>query len=452
MRRHLAWLFFLGCSPTPAQKAPDIQLPIFDASAVQIDAGPAPVSVTVFLGGAPEPGVLVAFQDASGAVLGTATTDKKGTASRVLPAGSQVTVLLGSAATTLAIYTYVGVEPGDALAVVDPTVAGSLVTAIVDALPPNPPAATATFLGHIGTCTTYFGQTPAAMYAWPECVNNGKFPLLVLAQGGSGPPSLGYAFQKDNTITDPDAGTASITVSGNWSTTVGTWTIDASNVPTSATVSASFAEIANGIPDALAGVPPASFETHPGYADFVQSEVVASFPPGNIADVQMASIATRAPTPALDGNVTIDLGQLLPAITGASADFATDPARPTVSWKTGGSLASADGTFVRVDCMHTDDAALQTSVKWQLVVPPSATSVQVPALPPEADAWTSSGVGLYSTPTVVTVDGLGGYAQLRKLAATVPPPDVTAKTSPPFIPPLPKDGTVRLTLYGPSPD
>jgi len=378
MRRHLALLLLLGCSPSPAQKPPDnLQLPDFDASAVQLDAGPAPVTVTVFLNGSPEPGALVAFQDAAGAVVGTATTDKKGTASKVLPAGSQVTVLLGSAATSLAIYTYVGVEPGDALSVVDPTSTASYITATINALPPNPPAATATYLAYIGTCLTYFGQTPASFYASPGCTGTGKFPLLVLAQGANGPPSLGYSFQKDNAITDPDAGTASITVSGKWSTNVGSWTIDASNVPALANiVSATFGEIASDVSHAITLVPPATFETHPGYADFVQSEISAVFPAGNSSDLELGAIATRAPAPALGGSITMDFAQLLPAITSATTDFASDPARPTTSWKTAGPLASADGSFVRFEWIQLGDGGQQTPTSWELVVPPAASSAK----------------------------------------------------------------------------
>jgi hypothetical protein len=147
----LALLGLLECSPTPTQLPPDdFQLPSFDASTFQLDAGAQPVSVTVFLGGAPEPGVLVAFQDATGAVLGSAKTDAKGTAAMVVPAGSQVTAMLGTPGSgSLAIYTYVGVEPGDALSVVDPASYGAFAASLV-ALPPNPPSATSFYEAHIG--------------------------------------------------------------------------------------------------------------------------------------------------------------------------------------------------------------------------------------------------------------------------------------------------------------
>ena len=456
-----ALLGLIECSPSPAQLPPDGgQLPPFDASATAIDAGPLPVTVTVFAGGAPEPGVLVAFQDATGAVLGSSKTDAKGTVSRVVTAGSQVSVMLGTPGSgSLALYTYVGVEPGDALSVVDPGSYGSA-TATLTALPPSPPPAASYFEAYVGSCGTSVAQLPATLYLSQGCVGlDGKFPLLVLASG-TAPSSLAYAFAKDNELVGLDAGTTTLSLSGKWSTQVGTWTIDAVNVPSSASsVNAAFGEIANDISHAQlstpASVPDAgaasSFETHPGYADSVQSEVNVTFPTGNFTDTEIAAIATRTAPPALDGQATIDLAQLLPAITGASVDFASDPPRPTISWKTAGSLVSADGTFVSFHWVQGQDGSVPATITWQLVVPASATNVHVPALPPEANAWTPSGAQLGGPPTVVTVDGLSGYARLRNLAAALPPPNLLANAQGPYVPPLRKDGTVRLTLYGPSP-
>ena len=457
-----ALLGLIECSPSPAQLPPDGgQLPPFDASATAIDAGPLPVTVTVFAGGAPEPGVLVAFQDATGAVLGSSKTDPKGTTSRVVTAGSQVSVMLGTPGSgSLALYTYVGVEPGDALSVVDPGSYGSA-SATLTALPPGPPPAASYFEAYAGSCGTYVPQLPATMSLSPGCVGpGGKFPLLVLARG-TAPSSLAYAFAKDNALAPPDAGTTTLSLSGKWSTQVGTWTIDAVDVPSSAgSVNAAFGEIANEVSYAQLSAPatapdagaPSSFETHPGYADSVQSEVNVTFPTGNFTDTEIAAIATRTAPPALDGQATIDLAQLLPAITGASVDFVSDPPRPTVSWKTAGSLASADGTFVSFQWVQLQDGGAAAAViTWQLVVPASATNVHVPALPPEASAWTPSGAQPGGPPTVVTVDGLSGYARLRNLAAALPPPNLLVNAQGPYVPPLRKDGTVRLTLYGPSP-
>ena len=371
-----ALLGLIECSPTPAQLPPDdFQLPVFDASAIQVDAGPQPVTVTVFSGSAPEPGVLVAFQDATGAVLGSVKTDAKGTASRVVMiAGSQVTVLLGTPGTgSLAIYTYVGVEPGDALSVVDP---GSYAAATISvtALPPNPPTAASYYLANIGSCGTYIPQLPASMSLGPGCIGpDGKFPVLVIASDASS-QTLAYAFRKDNTVGGLDAGSTTVALSGNWSTQVGTWTIDTPNVPPAASyLTEAFGELANGVSYAQhatamvmgdAGAPPSSFETHPGYADAVQSEVSTLLPASNFNDTELLAIATRTAAPAQGGNATIDLAQLLPAITSATFDLTSDPVRPSVSWTSAGPLTSTDGTFVSLSGRRPTTAAraVRTSV------------------------------------------------------------------------------------------
>lgn len=60
-----------------------------NASDSSVDAGPQPVTVNVLLAGAPESGVLVVFQDASGAVVTTATTGATGSVSQLVVAGSR---------------------------------------------------------------------------------------------------------------------------------------------------------------------------------------------------------------------------------------------------------------------------------------------------------------------------------------------------------------------------
>ncbi len=437
----------IDCSPTPPQSRPDAQQPPpLDGSTI-LDAGPPPITVTVYLNAQPEPGVLVAFQDASGAALGTATTDAKGTASKVLPAGSQVTVLLGSPTAPVALYTYVGVEPGDALAVIDPATYNGSIAVTLDAIPPKPPNGAFAFTGAVGDCSTGFGQPPAVISATPECYGADRFPVLVLAESSVGPP-LGYTFSKDNLV-DVDAGTASVALAGSWLTQTGTWNITASNPPANAlSTSVAFDEVANKVARSAWQTPPGAFVTHPGYPDFVQSEADAWFSVPNASDVAIGGIATRAPAPALGGSASFDLTQLLPTITSTASDFVTAPPRPSVSWKATGSLTSADGSFVHVDWVQFA-GGLQQSLSWDFVVPPGVTCVQAPSLPPEAAAWTPAGTIFASTsPTVVTVDGLSGYARLRNVAVR-PRPHVTA-TAPPFVPPLPQDGTVHLTMYGPN--
>ena len=97
-----------GDTSTPSDAAPE----------AAPDAG-VPVVVTVVGAAGVEPGVTIVFDDPSGALLGTQTTDASGRASGVVAAGGSVTALLGDPNMFVSPITIAGVVPGDALTVVD---------------------------------------------------------------------------------------------------------------------------------------------------------------------------------------------------------------------------------------------------------------------------------------------------------------------------------------------
>ncbi|HEY2515261.1 MAG TPA: hypothetical protein VGI39_30550, partial [Polyangiaceae bacterium] len=110
-----------------------------DADASGQDAGPAtgPVTMNTTLVGAPEPGVLVVFQDSQGAVLTYGTTDGAGAFTSVVPSGSQVTVIFNHG-DSVRFETVTALTPGDVLTAADPGVP-RFATLDVNALPSDPP-------------------------------------------------------------------------------------------------------------------------------------------------------------------------------------------------------------------------------------------------------------------------------------------------------------------------
>src|ERR1700728_3368888 len=74
-----------------ALPGPDATIPVSDSGTADSggpdtaisDAGPQPLTLTVLVGGAPEPGVTIVFQDDTGVFLSTSTTDSAGTVTQI---------------------------------------------------------------------------------------------------------------------------------------------------------------------------------------------------------------------------------------------------------------------------------------------------------------------------------------------------------------------------------
>ncbi|MGH7271378.1 MAG: hypothetical protein ACREJ3_13195, partial [Polyangiaceae bacterium] len=365
----------------PDALAPDVAVP---------DAGPAPVTVRVTNLLGPESGVLIAFQDPSGQVIATGTTDSLGVVMSVVPAGSQVTAVMGwnprpmTAAliqgpgagpvtvpppANVALVTVEGAQPGDVLAIVDPSnVAFPNPTVSIDSLPDAAaPPGTAFYTVAVGNCQSSFTAPPVQIGLTPECEANGVFPVLVTAQGGAdaGYAPLGFTYQNGNALA-LDGGVAHVTMNGSWSMSMSSQTIAVTNATSDGYTYLGVGEVANGVPvSSLTSVVPDAdggatsvFTGHPSYPAFVQSEAnhqTATYPSQGIS-----AIASRSMDSADGGRTTFDLSTLLPFISSATlAAGAPDSgmaASPTVSWETdGGSLASADGVIVVFNWTATED-------------------------------------------------------------------------------------------------
>ena len=90
---------------------------------------------------------------------------------------------------------------------------------------------------------------------------------------------------------------------------------------------------------------------------------------------------------------------------------------------------------------------------WTFVVPPTATSVRVPEIPAASSPLTpDAGVGFDSIPLVASVEAsfVPNYAALRSVFASLPATGYPNKAV--MLPPLPSDGTVRVTAFSFSAD
>ncbi|HTB72617.1 MAG TPA: hypothetical protein VK762_05220 [Polyangiaceae bacterium] len=423
------------------------------------DAAPTTVSVLVVNDHGPESGVTVVFQDAAGNPVATATTDASGTATQVAVAGSQVTVVMGSLQ-NVQIVTFEGVAPGDVLTAhdaTDTTFANTQVS--IDGLPDaGPPPGTGSYTVNIGPCSGSFTDLPGLVYLSPDCENRGKFPVLVQAVSSDpeDPEPIGFTYQTGNAL-PLDGGVAHVSLSGAWTTTFSTQSIAVSNFDfTDLTGYTAFSEIADGISSGIPSIVVSqdgsavnSFFGHPGYATAVQSEANQSGNRGS--GVAISAVATRsAPSPD-GGAASFDYSQFLPLLDAVTLD-SSQPGQPVVSWVTeAGSLASASGTIVTIAWNALADGGDYLPGTWTIVAPPTATSVKAPALPPAVAAWAPpAGAQFASPPNVIVVQGsfLPGYAQLRALFSTLPAPssllyDQFSLSG--VVPPLPVDGTLKLT-------
>lgn len=424
-----------------------------DAPNPDADAAPLPIALQTRNASGPEANVAIVFSDPAGAFVAQATTGATGQLVEPLPAGAtQVTALFGEAgAAQRALVTYVDIAPGDSLTLVDPTLAPTP-TVTVAALPAGQPPTAIAYQAIVGNCDGMsFDAPPGTVTLSAGCSASGTFPLLVLASGAAG--YVGYAFQNGNPLA-ADAGAASVNVGGTWQTTFGTQSIQLTGTWPPAVLGVS--EIAGGVPfvQSRSLASPGNgftYDTHPGYADFIQSEIDVPSAAGGTQ-----SIATRGAPPTdaeLDGGVTFDPSQLMPSITAAAVADTPSVARPTVSWTSSAPLSGAAGAFAHFDWLETTDSGLAIDIAWTLVVPPGTSSVEAPALPPALDAWAPAQAGGASfsagSPAVIVVqgDGLSGYGALRAAAgAFLVAPPINQGV---LLPPLPADGTLLATAFAP---
>ena len=466
--------FDSGTTPETSVDSSTMDVTVMEASVdAPVEAGPQPVTVVVTNAAGPEQGVPVVFQQATGAVIASATTNAAGMVSQLQPAGVQVTVVLGTA-TAPSLFTIEQVAPGDTLAVYDPSADVTTAQVSVDSWSDAGPSGTASYEVDVGSCSSFGAGPPVVVFLGTSCAVAGQFPVLVTSFDVNG-AVLGYAWQKGNTLPG-DGGVAHVAVSGAWSTATDTQTVTTDSPPPFALANSDngylgFSAIASGMGMERAntyfgsigaddGGVTSPFLYADGFPDFLQSEAnVSNYgTSGGNAGVSISAIATRGSSDAGSATTNLDITQLLPPIQTASVDSTTNPVQPNVTWDMGdaGSVASADGVVVAFTWSGSNDGGAFANGRWTIVAPPTASSAQVPALPAaQAGFGPFAGAFFTTDPAVIIVEAsfLPGYAQLRAQAGTVA---LTSEfnsnlsyssSSPIVVPPLPVNGTLRMTAF-----
>jgi hypothetical protein len=412
-------------------------------AATEAEAGPPAVTVLVTsVLGAPLSNVAVVFHDATGAVLETKKTDTTGVASRVVDAGALVTVAVGNSSTR-ELVTYLGVKPGDSLTVVDR--ASFVPISVTISGPSSPPTGTLgySFFAGLDACSGANDGPRAVLPLDVNCIAGAKFPVLAFARDGTG-NDLGFAFKKDVMYT-----ATAIDVSGlpAWSTTPSFFRLSVKNTAGhTGPIGTAFGQIANGIAYTQTdtfNVDGNRFDVYPGYADAFQWEanVRGTLPTAQIVN----AVVQRGPTTLT--NVTVDLAMLLPDFTGGAIDT-SDVSRPSITWTTSATLAGmAVGGGAMLTWTATDADGGTSIGAWAFVLPPAATTVKAPAMPPELAAWIPSAAVVVDPPLVLFIasDAIASYDAFRAGAATSLSQLNPAYEYADAEPTLPVDGLARVT-------
>ncbi|HEY2516442.1 MAG TPA: hypothetical protein VGI39_36480, partial [Polyangiaceae bacterium] len=451
-------------APVDATNPADVSIP--DTSTppadVQPDTTPAPVSMTVLdpASQLPVAGIPIVFSDATGAVLASATTTANGTATNVMPAGGMVTVVLGTT-TNPQLVTIVGVEPGDSLTALN---LGSTPISQLDILgfPAGPPPQASNFEFFAGACGSQAPSPPLLFEVDPACQLRGQTSIVVQPLDANGAPLAQFAVAKGIPLLDAgidEAGGVPFSFGDAGYTNLATTEIlFANGVPSTGFTSDAngyliLTELIGGLPlqnstsfvlsqvDASTSNP---FTAHGNVAEAVQGEAqITDYTNGGTA---RTAIASRGPAPADGGAAALDMSQLLPVFGGVATVDSTDATRPILSWGSdAGAPAGIDGAYAGVGWYGTGQNGT-----WLFVVPPTATSVKAPALPDTLSAYgpnVEAGTPYFPLTGAAYVEGtfIANYAQLRATFASLPTPLVNGNQATNVVPPLPVDGTMRIT-------
>ena len=459
--------------PDASDAAPDDAAP--DASDAGLDAGPADaspegqVTMNVTLNGAPEPGVLVVFQDSEGAILTSGTTDATGAFASVVPAGSQVTVVLLDG-NNVELETVTALAPGDVLTANNPGPQHG-VTVDVTSVPANPPAGTTQdeFVAGDSCLQNATPGTTGPFTIYAQCLGSaGQLSLLAYALDTNF-NELAFTFQKGISVLD-DGGFDGFPVSftGTWSPPA---TVELSTplsaVPMGTLVyeESSGGEItaeSPGPPIGLVaedgGLQDYSFAatSHPGYPDAVQVEgsVFAANAPANA--IAMQARATRITPPTSGGAIAVDVTNMLPPIMSASfgaGDAGASP--PAITWTTAAPLSEADAVVAWV--WGSASPLSDVYMTWTFFGPATTTSFSFPTLPPGATPFDPGLLAstVVNPPVVYAIDVsfFGGYGDFKTGFASFLPGQGLTGNEPAngVVPLLPSLGSARVTTYSAPP-
>jgi len=194
-----------------------------------------------------------------------------------------------------------------------------------------------------------------------------------------------------------------------------------------------------------------AFTMHPGYPDFVQSEVIDTLSLSGGSVFSLAAGATRS-APSATSQVT-SLGlSTLPLFTKSSASAGANdagaPSRPVVTWTSTGSLSAAAGIVAQVQWNTPPvDGGGFVYGAWTILAPSTATSIVAPALPASMSGVSPSATSsITTTPAVGAIQAtfLPSYAVLRSKFGILPIFSTSGSVNL-NLPPLPVNGTLFVT-------
>lgn len=419
-----------------------------------VDASPpAPLGVTVTVteDALPKNSVRVILHDAAGVVIGEKTTDATGKVLLAI-APSMVTVLLSrgtGGGSSVSPVSFAGVADGDKLVVaavadagVNPVVVGqySVSSSLAGV------AATATdfqVTAGAGCPGSGVATAPVVVDLFAGCLAP-KNAVLAYATDTTG--LLGYGFAKD--VAKPAAGPPPgiINVGPLDYTAPGSTALKTSNAPGNVNANANLYGIANGAGFGIIYTTGTlfnndlAFQTPTGFAEAYQS--VVSFDEYNASSTSTRLFVRREAVPANNILTSADYAAALPRITDAPLTKPT-PARPEVTVTSAASLGGADGG---VATFHWSNSIAETSGSWTIVVPPSTTTIKIPALPGDAAAFVPEGNVSIDDLIFIEATQLPGYKELKRLPIQ---PNFGIDLGSNSSKPLPSPGTVRVSRWTP---
>ena len=172
--------------PDPGAGAPDAGVP----------TAAGLVSIVVTLGGAPQEGVIVYFQNADSSLVASTTTDASGLASATMVAGGFVTAITPSMTpvqTEPAVSTFAGVKPGDVLTL-DAIIETQLNVFSTAPLDPNSPSDVDYYLVY-STCSDGYTLVEPETQTSLDQSRTGLGDMMVVTTNGFQGAPIDYLYQ-----------------------------------------------------------------------------------------------------------------------------------------------------------------------------------------------------------------------------------------------------------------
>jgi hypothetical protein len=373
----------------------------------------------------------VVFQHADGTVVQRLDTDDNGEATSTVDAGDMVTVARISHDNYNELFTFVGVKPGDHLhtgfprSVLFENAYGDLSLKIA------PFQGAVLYLVDTGCAFTASANADgvATVTLYPTCHEpDGNIPVYVQAQDDQG-RVIAYA-----SLTLPGGGVGSHQLEANqWRTDFATTAISVTHSPAESALFPHVYLDNQPLPERFSFDPTLPVSPMPGENVNGTAVLPKGLGTGYVHDVEQFyyngpimqyRLLSQRKAGTIPASIAIDGTQLLPYLTGRNLVGTGDPTRPKLTWTTAASLAGTDGGLVQTGWF---DPSNKRYHQWTFSVPPTATEVQLPALPDSlAEYRPTVDVGPRDPDAVFfEADGVAGYNAFRQVVRSYTYPNGT---------------------------